>query len=282
MTEPASQQDTILITGCSSGIGYCTAKGLRDLGYQVFTTARQSEDIEKLKSEGFPCFQMDYRDSKSIQQTVTSVLEATNGELFALFNNGAYGQPGALEDLSRDALREQFESNVFGWHELTNLIIPVMRKQGYGRIIQNSSMLGFVSLKYRGAYNASKYALEGLTDTLRLELRGSNVFISLVEPGPITSRFRDNAFVYYKKYIEPTNSVHQLEYQKTEARLHTERDKDAPFTLPPEAVLAKVVSILESEHPKARYPVTFPTYLFQTLKRLFPTPLLDSVLNKVN
>jgi NAD(P)-dependent dehydrogenase (short-subunit alcohol dehydrogenase family) len=180
-----SNNKTILITGCSSGIGLCVAGGLKDIGYRVFATARKVEDVEKLKEKGFESVQLDLCQSGSIKQAVQEVLGHTDGKLYALFNNGAYGQPGAVEDLRRDVLIEQFEANVFGWLELTNLIIPVMRKQGFGRIIQNSSVLGMVSLSYRGAYNASKYAIEGLTDTLRLELAGTGIKVSLIEPGPI-------------------------------------------------------------------------------------------------
>jgi len=166
---------TILITGCSSGIGRCVARGLATRGYRVFATARRREDVEHLRAEGLAGLQLDLADSASIAAAVDEVLERTDGHLYALFNNGAYGQPGAVEDLSREVLRLQFETNLFGWHELTNRVLPVMRQQGYGRIIHNSSVLGFVALPFRGAYTASKYALEGLTDTLRLELRGSGI-----------------------------------------------------------------------------------------------------------
>ena len=206
------------------------------------------------------------------------MLEQTNGHLYALFNNGAYGQPGAVEDLSRDVLRQQFETNVFGWHELTNLVIPIMRKQGYGRIIHNSSVLGLVAMQYRGAYNASKFALEGLTDTLRQELDGSGVYISLIEPGPITSQFRVNAFAKFKANIKTQSSPHQTIYEQVEKRLASASDKDAPFTLGPEAVLQKVEHILTSKRPKIRYYVTFPTYLFGYLKRLLPARWLDLLL----
>ncbi|MEA2094340.1 MAG: SDR family NAD(P)-dependent oxidoreductase, partial [Pseudomonadota bacterium] len=188
-----------------------------------------------------------------------------------------YGQPGAVEDLSRDVLRTQFETNLFGWHELTNRIIPIMRQQGHGRIIHNSSVLGFVALPFRGAYTASKYALEGLADTLRLELRGTDIHVSLVEPGPIESRFRANAFAAYQHNINPETSVHRDQYLRMEQRL-TKEGPAVPFTLPPEAVLKKVIHALESRRPKARYYVTFPTYLFAVLKRLTTQRALDRIL----
>lgn len=270
----------VLITGCSSGIGLCCALGLKERGYRVFATARKPSDVEKLKGMGFESFRLDLADSASIRAAFEQVLQATDGKLYGLFNNAAYGQPGAVEDLSREVLKEQFETNLFGTHELTNLAIPVMRKQGYGRIIQNSSLLGFVSLSYRGAYNASKYALEGLSDTLRLELKGSQVFVSLIEPGPITSRFRENGHVMYLKNIKSENSFHRENYQALEQRL-LKVGPAAPFTQAPDEVLKRVIHALEAKKPKPRYCVTFPSYLFAFLKRILPVSLLDELLYRV-
>jgi NAD(P)-dependent dehydrogenase (short-subunit alcohol dehydrogenase family) len=208
-------------------------------------------------------------------------LRRSGGTLDALFNNGAYGQPGAVEDLGRAVLREQFETNLFGTHELTCRAIEVMRRQGHGRIVHNSSLLGLVALPFRGAYNASKYALEGLTDTLRLELHGSGIHISLVEPGPILSRFRANAMAKYKQNIDVDSSFFRDTYKRMENRL-TKVGPAAPFTLPPEAVLAKVIHALESPRPKARYFVTFPTWMFAILRRLLPVGGLDWVLRRVS
>jgi NAD(P)-dependent dehydrogenase (short-subunit alcohol dehydrogenase family) len=272
---------SILITGCSSGIGLCVARGLRERGYRVFASARKAQDVERLQDEGFESLQLDLDDSASIQRAVEEVEEKTNGQLYALFNNAAYGQPGAVEDLNRQTLRAQFETNLFGAIELTNQIIPMMRKQGKGRIIQNSSVLGLTVLPYRGAYNASKFALEGITDTLRLELHGSGIDVCLIEPGPIESRFRKNAFEAYKRNIDKTQSVHREHYQATEARL-TKEGPAVPFTLPPEAVLRRVIHALEHPRPKIRYYVTFPTYLFATLRRILSYRLLDRVLLKIS
>jgi len=270
---------TILITGCSSGIGLCAARGLRQRGYRVFATARKENDVKNLCAEGFEAFQLDLADSRSIRVALDLVLQSTGGSLYALFNNGAYGQPGAVEDLTREVLREQFETNLFGTHELTSLVLPVMRKQGYGRIIQNSSVLGFAAMAYRGAYNSSKYALEGLSDTLRLELAGTRIFVSLVEPGPILSRFRDNALAMYKKNIDSERSVHREKYQAMESRLVKEGPA-VPFTLGPEAVLEAVIHALEARRPRARYYVTFPTHLFGFLKRILPDRALDRILRQ--
>lgn len=271
---------TIFITGCSSGIGYATAEVLKKRGHRVICSARRREDVRRLIEEGFECLLLDLADSNSIQNAVTELQLLTGGKVDALFNNGAFGQPGAVEDLSRDTLRYQFETNVFGTHQLTNLLIPMMRQQGGGRIIYNSSVLGFVAMKFRGAYNASKYALEGLADTLRLELRGSGIHVVLIEPGPITSRFRQNAFENYQKNIDPSVSVHRDTYRAMEERLQ-KPGPAAPFTLPATAVADKVVLALESDRPKIRYAVTLPTHLFAVLKRILPSAWLDKILVSV-
>ena len=226
----------ILITGCSSGIGLCAAKYLHQHGYNVIATVRKGQDAIQLTKMGITTTQLDLADSTSIQHAVTFILEHFNNRIDALFNNAAYGQPGAVEDLSRESLRQQFETNVFGTQELTNLVIAQMRKQGQGRIIYNSSVLGFVSMAYRGAYNASKYAIEALADTLRLELNNTNIHISLIEPGPILSQFRANAFAKYQQNIDKDSSAHQNIYHAMEQRL-TKQGKAVPFTLPPEAVV---------------------------------------------
>lgn len=271
----------VLITGCSSGIGECVATGLKARGYRVFASARKHSDVARLGEEGFEAVQLDLRDSDSMKDALETILSRTDGKLYALFNNGAYGQPGAVEDLSTDVLRAQFETNFFGWHELTCRVLPIMRRQGYGRIVQNSSVLGFVALKWRGAYNASKFALEGLTDTLRMELSGSNIHVSLIEPGPIESRFRENAFEAFKDNIDTENSPHREAYRRVRARLEKE-DKTQPFTLGGDAVLAKVVHALESRRPKPRYFVTLPTHALGFLRRILSTRLLDVLLKRVS
>ncbi|CAD6881898.1 Putative NAD(P)-dependent oxidoreductase EC-YbbO [Methylomonas albis] len=271
---------TLFVTGCSSGIGYHTSVFLKQRGHRVICSARNLEDVERLRSEGFECLLLDLADSQSIQQAVTELIVLTGGKIDALFNNGAFGQPGAVEDLSRDVLRHQFETNLFGTHELTNLLLPLMRKQGHGRVIYNSSVLGFVAMKFRGAYNASKFALEGLADTLRLELRGTGIHIVLIEPGPIASRFRQNAFALYQKHIDAEHSFHKDTYKAMEARLQ-KPGPAAPFTLPPTAVAEKVAHALESNRPKIRYRVTVPTHLFAWLKRLLPSAWLDNLLVSV-
>ncbi len=279
MNAPYNNQKTVLITGCSSGIGHCVAAGLKQRGYRVIATARRPESVEQLKVEGFESLQLDLADSASVQQAFEQVMQLTDGKLYALFNNGAFGLPGAVEDLTRDNLKFQFETNVFGWLELTNLVIPVMRQQGFGRIIQNSSVLGFVAMPFRGAYNASKFAIEGLSDTLRLELKDTQIYISLIEPGPILSRFRANAVAALQQHIDIEHSVHREKYLGVLERLNKEGPA-APFTLPPEAVLKRVVHALEARKPRVRYYVTFPTYLFAFLKRILSHRQLDYLLAK--
>ena len=275
-----NNEKTVLITGCSSGIGRCLAHGLRARGWHVFATARKPADVTMLAAEGFESLPLDVDSSDSIAAAVDEVLRRTGGRIYALINNGAFGLPGAVEDLNREALRAQFETNVFGTQELTNLILPAMRQHNEGRIIQISSLLGIVCLAYRGAYSASKFALEALTDTMRLELRDTNIHLSLIEPGPITSRFRDNAYQAYQTHIDKTHSAHRDYYERVERRLGGTRP--LPFTLPPEAVLAKVIHALAARRPKLRYPVTFPSHLFTWLRRLLPGRTLDRIMAKVS
>ncbi|MDX2423861.1 MAG: SDR family oxidoreductase [Amphritea sp.] len=273
---------TILITGCSSGIGYHVAIGLRQRGYRVIASARQQQDVDRLKQQGLEAIQLDLEHSESIQQAMDWVEAETGGELYALFNNGAYGQPGAIEDLSRDVLRQQLEINLLGWHELTCRVLPLMRRQGFGRIIQNSSVLGLIAMRFRGAYNTSKFALEGYTDTLRQELTGTGIHLSLIEPGPVTSQFRANGLKAFKANIDVEASPFRKSYKKVLQRLSTEDKGEDPFTLGPEAVLDKVIHALESKRPKARYYVTFPTYLFGFLRRVLSTRMLDWILLKAS
>lgn len=271
----------VLVTGCSSGIGYTVAKGLQARGYRVFATARKVADIQRLEAEGLQVIELDLSCSKSVNEAVNELMLRTNNELYAVFHNGAYGQTGAVEDLSRTCLEQQFAANVFGWIELNNRLMPLFRKNNAGRIIFNSSVLGIVSLAYRGAYNASKYAIEAFADTLRIELSDSNIQVSLIEPGPIESNFRKNALNAFYRHIDMNSSVHKRNYQNEIERMKAEKS-NAPFTLPPEAVLNKVIAALESKTAKARYFVTFPTYLLSSLKRILPTTWLDKILYKIS
>lgn len=272
---------TIMITGCSSGIGYTVAQGLKARGWRVFATARQLKDVIRLDEAGLESLHLDLNNSESISKAVDEVLVRADGRLDALFNNGGFGQVGAVEDLSRAAMRAQFETNLFGWLELTNRVLPVMRRQGHGRIVMNSSVLGYAAFPYRGAYNAVKHALEGLSDTLRQELFGTGIHVCLVEPGPITSRFRENCLPHFELHIDWRNSVHRECYEAQLARLH-KPGPAAPFTLPPEAVLDKVVHALESRRPRARYQVTVPAVAFWWLRRILSTWAMDWLLSQAS
>ncbi|MCG6391421.1 SDR family oxidoreductase [Vibrio fluvialis] len=271
--------ESILITGCSSGIGYHCAKRLHETGYRVVASCRRQEDVDRLRSEGLFCVQLDVTDKNSIHTALEEVLKHTGGVIDVLFNNAGYGQTGAIEDLPTDALREQFETNVFGLHELTRAVIPIMLKQSKGKIVQNSSVLGLVAMKYRGAYNASKFALEGYTDTLRLELMDTNISVSLIEPGPIESKFRANALQAFNENIDMSASRHKPSYQRTIDRLSRTTSGNR-FTLSPEALMKPLQEILISASPRPRYYVTQQTFIAGLLRRILSSKLLDRILSK--
>ncbi|OIN07738.1 SDR family oxidoreductase [Oceanisphaera psychrotolerans] len=269
----------VLITGCSSGIGHTAAHFLQQQGFRVIASARQVDDVAALTQQGLDAVQLDLADEASIEAAVEQTLALTGGTLYGLFNNGAYGQPGALEDLPTTALREQFNTNLFGTHHLTRLILPVMLKAGEGRIIQNSSVLGLVAMPFRGAYNASKFALEGYTDTLRLELAGSGVHVSLLEPGPIETRFRANAETAFLRHIDAEHSRHRQGYRQTLARLQRP-GPSSRYSLEPQACMAPLLHALDSRRPRIRYPVTRPTVMMGWLRRLLSARALDRLLLK--
>ena len=275
------QPRAVLITGCSSGIGRAAADTLRERGYRTFATARRTADVERLTADGHESLQLDLTDTQSIDAALDEILARTSGRLYGLFNNGGFGQPGAVEDITVEVLRIQFETNVFGWHAVIRRVLPAMRTAGEGRIVQNSSVLGLVALRYRGAYIASKFAIEALTDTMRLELRGTGVRISLIEPGPIVSRFRANAYEAFKRNVDVESSPHREVYRGVVERLAS-GDEEAPFTLPESAVVAKLLHALESPRPKARYYVTVPTHVLAFLKRVLPDRWLDAALSRIS
>ncbi len=272
-------QKSILITGCSSGIGYDAAHTLHKRGWRVFATCRKEEDCERLRNEGLESLRLDYQDEEGMEATVTEILTRTGGTLDALFNNGAYAIPGAVEDLSRDALRDIFETNVFGQIALANRLLPVMRAQGHGRIIHNSSVLGFIATPFRGSYCASKFALEALADAQRMEHRGTGIHFILIEPGPIPTDFRKNAAIQFEKWIDVENA-HRREFYETTVRkrLYDTSGKPDMFELPSSAVTKKLIHALESRNPKPRYMVTTATYISNFLRRILPTRLLDAFL----
>lgn len=270
-------QKSILITGCSSGIGYDAAHGLRAAGWRVFASCRKAKDCDRLRGEGFESPRIDYADSNSLVIGLAEVLEATGGTLDALYNNGAFASPGFAEDLPREGLRASFETNLFGVHELTTLVIPVMRRQGHGRIVNCSSVLGLIAMRYRAAYVSTKFALEGLTDVLRMEMANTGIKVILLEPGPITAKIRENAIPHFEKWIDWENSVRRDEYEALRDRLYTDHGPDK-FELPASAVTAKLRHALERPRPKPRYYITTPTYLMGFLRRILSTKWLDAVI----
>lgn len=271
---------SIIVTGASSGIGAHCARALKADGWRVFATVRREQDRVNLEAEGIETFLMDYTDTASIHRLVADVFARTGGTLDALYSNGAYGQPGAVEDLTTDVLRLQFETNFFGWHELTRAVIPAMRRQGHGRIVQCSSILGLVPYPWRGAYNASKFALEGLTVTMRMELEGSGIAVSLIEPGPIRSRFMAASLAAAEANIDVENSVHREEYQRQLKRLRGD-SAGVKGKLGPEAVYAVLSHALTAKRPKPHYVVTKPAKRGVLLKRLLPAGLFYRLLGSL-
>ncbi len=266
----------VLITGCSSGIGKVCALGLHQRGYRVFASGRRLEALQSLADAGLETVELDVTNDDSIKKAIKLILDKTDGALYGVFNNAGYGQLGAVEDLSRAQMQAQFDTNVFGMIRVTQAVLPIFRQQGYGRIVQNSSILGLVARTFSGAYTASKFAVEGFSDTLRLELHKTGIFVSIIEPGPIHSLFRTHAF----------KQVHEMDIQNShyadtyKALLKKGPNLNAPFMLGPEAVLKVLLHALESRHPKTRYPVTLYGHMFTHLKRWMPTGILDKILLK--
>ncbi|RUU56288.1 SDR family oxidoreductase [Mesorhizobium sp. M2C.T.Ca.TU.002.02.1.1] len=279
-TRPAAEElRTVIVTGASSGIGAYCARALKAEGWRVFATARKPVDIAALEADGLEAFYLDYREPQSIGALVEGVLERTGGRLDALFNNGAYAQPGAVEDLAVAALREQFEANFFGWHDLTRRIVPVMRRQGHGRLVHCSSILGLAPVRFRGAYSASKHAIEGLMLCMRQELEGSGIHLSLIEPGPVTSKIASNGLTWFLKNIDVENSVHRADYQAQLARLQA-GGSVSKLKPGPEVVHKALRHALLSQRPRPHYVVTVPARVGAALKRVLPASLLYRVLAK--
>lgn len=270
---------TILITGCSSGIGLDSAIALQKRGWQVFATCRKQADCARLKADyGLVSFVLDYEKPETIKSGLDQALALADDGIDVLFNNGAYAITAAGEDVPVAGMRAIFESNFFGWHDLNCQIIPHMRKRGSGRILQNSSILGFAAMQYRGAYNATKFAIEGLTDTMRMELKGSGIEMILIEPGPIRTKFRENAYKNFKKWITIEGSAHEMLYRDVLIpRLSGASPRKDPFELGVEAVSKAVVHAVEARRPRLRYRITWATKLMMVVKRLLPTRLMDKV-----
>jgi NAD(P)-dependent dehydrogenase (short-subunit alcohol dehydrogenase family) len=271
---------SVLVTGASTGIGHEAARMLRGRGYRVLATARKADDLATLAAEGFEALPLDLGHPDSVAACASAAIDRTGGGPWALFNNAGFGLPGAVEDLTRAALRAQFEVNLFGTVDLTVRLLPAMRRAGAGRVVMNSSVLGFVSLPLRGAYTASKHALEAIADTLRLELHGTGVCVSLIEPGPVRSRFRENALAAFAEHVDPERSPFAARYTRATARGFAAIN-EPPFTLPPKAVARAVLKALSARRPRARYRVTLPAHALGVLTRVLPDRALDALLRRL-
>ena len=267
---------TILITGCSSGIGRCAALGMKARGWRVLATARRAQDLDALGREGFDTFYLDYCEEDSIEAAFAAAMDRTGGRLDALFNNGGFAQLGALEDVPMAAFRAQFDANFFGWHELTRRVIPVMRRQGHGRIVMNSSILGFIALGFRGPYNCTKWAVEAYCDTLRIELAGTGIHVSAIEPGPIRSNIAKTGAIHFRRNVDIEGSVHVKYYRRRLKAM--ERGGTSLGELGPEAVLKALAHACESRRPRLQYRVTRPTRAMSIFKRLAPKRQLHAFL----
>ena len=278
MHSPRVSAKNVLVTGCSTGIGAATARLLKEKGWQVIPTARKLDDLERLKSEGFAPVKLDMADSESVTRAAEEVLEAFQGRIGALVNNAGFGQAGAMEDLTRAAMRYQFEVNVFGLQELTNKFVPCFRKQGYGRIVNVSSVLGRIVLPFMGVYSASKFAVEAMSQALRVELRGTGVMVSVIEPGPIESEFRKTTMDRGREQLEQIQSVFKKRYQDQLTGDQVKKKFSHNFMMRPEAVARKIRHALESGCSRRRYQVTLPAYAGACLSRFAPDALLEFLL----
>ena len=278
-----NSKKSILITGSSSGIGLTVAKDLSDLGWNVIASCRKEEDCKILTEKyGLLSTVIDYDNQKSILSGLEFALDKTDGKIDVLFNNGAYGLPALVEDIPVDSLRGIFETNFFGWHSLTKEVIPYMKERGSGRIIQNSSILGFMALKYRGAYTATKYAIEALSDTLRLEMQNENIKVIIIQPGPITTKFRENSYIRFKESIDWQVSDYKLLYlNKIIPRLEAKKLKKTTFELLPNAVSEAVIHACTASNPRIRYRITWATVIMMYLKRSLTDNLFDRISSKL-
>lgn len=275
-------QRSILITGCSSGIGLHAAEALKDQGFRVFAAARKTEDVEMLRKKGLDAVQLDVNDDQSIRQAVKTITDATGGTLDALFNNAGFLVAGAVEDLDRDLIRAQFETNVYGPMELIRQVLPIMRRQGHGRIVQNSSILGVVTIPYYSAYNASKFALEGFSLTLRQELAGTNIHVSIINPGPIQSDLRDNAHkIFRDTVVQIQTGQHKKTYEKLEDTYFKAQSASGRLKQHPQAVVKKLLHALNSSNPKIHYFVGWPSQMLALLHKLLPERFFNWLFAKV-
>jgi NAD(P)-dependent dehydrogenase (short-subunit alcohol dehydrogenase family) len=267
----------VLVTGCSSGIGLATAEVLQYRGWHVIPTARHDTDLAMLAEKGFKPVRLDLADTASVEACAREAIALSEGGIGALVNNAGVAQYGAVEDLTRAALERQFAVNTIGVQDLTNRLIPHFREHGKGRIVNVSSVYGRVTAPMVGAYCASKYAMEALSDAMRVELRPENIAVVLIEPGPILSAFRNKSADHSTANIDMEQGRYGERYRCRMERAKQPQRKDF-FTKPPETVAVKIARALEAKRPGSRYCVTVPAYAGAFLRRFAPDILLDRLL----
>ena len=269
---------SVLITGCSSGIGKATASFLAQRGYKVWATARKRESLAELEAVGCKTLSLDVLSDKSMEAAVRTV-EAEDGAVGVLVNNAGYSQSGAIEAVPMERVRAQFETNVFGLVRLTQLALPKMRAQRWGRIVNLSSMGGKLVFPGGGYYHATKYAVEAISDALRFEVRGFGIGVVLIEPGLIKSGFSEAAL----SQMEPSSAAADpyAAFHEAVARATKESYEKGPlarFTGVPEDVAKVIQKAIEADRPKARYTVSGSAKILLTQRKLLSDKTWDRFL----
>jgi len=270
-----SPSKAVLITGCSTGIGRATAEHLAARGWRVYATARRPETIADLRNRGCEVLALDVCDEASIRGAVDTVV-AAEGAVGVLVNNAGYGQEGTVEEVPMEEVRRQFETNVFGLVRLTQLALPGMRRQHWGRVINVSSMGGRLTFPGGGVYHATKHAVEAISDALRFEVRGFGVDVVVIEPGPIKTQFEDTSL----DSMDAASDSHVSPYAEFNASV-AERVRGTykgPMAAGPEAVARAIERAVSAKHPRTRYPVTAAARLLMLTRRILPDRAWDAML----
>ncbi len=273
----ADVSKAVLITGCSSGIGRATAERLAGNGWTVYATARRPESIEDLGSVGCKLLALDVCDEASMRVAVTAV-EQAEGAVGVLVNNAGYSQSGPVEEVPLDSVRRQFETNVFGLVRMIQLVLPGMRGQGFGRIVNVSSMGGKLTFPGFGFYHATKYSVEAISDALRFEVRPFGVHVAVIEPGLIKTRFGETAagsVSYPAPEDGPYAAFNRALVKQTAGAYEGAMSRLAAG---PEAVAKKIEKAISSRRPRTRYPVTASARILMTQRRLLPDRAWDAVM----
>jgi len=265
----------VLITGCSSGIGHATAQRLSADGWNVYATARRPEAITDLEGAGCKTLGLDVTDEQSMTAAVAQVADA-EGAVGVLINNAGYSQSGAVESVAPEAVRRQFETNVFGLLRMCQLVLPGMRSRGWGKVVNIGSMGGRLVFPGGGIYHATKYAIEALSDALRFEVRGFGIDVILIEPGLITTRFGEVASGSVDEGADGDTGPY-ADFNRHVAKVTSEAYAGPMAKLggPPEKVAATIAHALAAERPKARYQVTPSAHLLIGQRRITPDRVWD-------